>query len=308
MLDLAGGIVPVPTGVAVTKAVALQVYLLFQQQRLKHLSFKHVYLVLASFSLGYRVNSAQTAAVERLRRFFSSREGGARVGLAEDYKERIYKRSRDEMLKQLTVPEARRHLMQLYDRDPLNFSFAEVAGGGGGGDPGGSGTATTAPAPTPPALGPLDVRTRALATQLTLMAAGAHCDFAKGAQPYFWDRTAERWVQSTGPTAWSDRLGEIPLEVLRIIDGTVRQVKLPLIAPSPADTLRSPSVGARPAQAFSYDLSYDAADYAVHADHDEAVVGGRHLDGADEALRPPSCLRFGRSFLRCETRPRRRSC
>ena len=106
MLDLAGGIVPVPTGVAVTKAVALQVYLLFQQQRLKHLAFKHVYLVLASFSLGYRVNSAQTAAVERLRRFFSSREGGARVGLAEDYKERIYKRSRDEMLKQLTVPAA----------------------------------------------------------------------------------------------------------------------------------------------------------------------------------------------------------
>ncbi|EOD25370.1 hypothetical protein EMIHUDRAFT_237800 [Emiliania huxleyi CCMP1516] len=56
------------------------------------------------------------------------------------------------------------------------------------------------------------------------------------------------------------------------------------IAPSPADTLRSPSAGARPAQAFSYDLSYDEADYAVHADHDEAVVGGRHLDGADEAL------------------------
>ena len=174
MLDLAGGIVPVPTGVAVTKAVALQVYLLFQQQRLKHLSFKHVYLVLASFSLGYRVNSAQTAAVERLRRFFSSKENGARVGLAEDYKERVKKRSRDEILKQLTVPEARRHLMQLYDHEPLNFSFAEVAGGGGGGDPGGSGTATTAPAPTQPAPGPLDVRTRTLATQLTLMAAGAH--------------------------------------------------------------------------------------------------------------------------------------
>ncbi|EOD05234.1 hypothetical protein EMIHUDRAFT_198838 [Emiliania huxleyi CCMP1516] len=226
MLDLVSGSVPVPSGVTVTKAVAIQIYLLFQERRLRHLAWKDIFFVIASLSLGYAIAAPSEAAIMRLRRTLYVKSDRTYLGLVADYKERMKKRSRDEMLKQLDQAEAQRHLMQLYDREPLNFSFAEVAGGGGGGDPGGSGTATTAPAPTQPAPGPLDVRTRTLATQLTLMAAGAHCDFAKGTRPYFWDRTAERWVQSTGPTGWSDRLGELPLDVLRIIDGTVRQVKL----------------------------------------------------------------------------------
>jgi len=210
----------------VTKAVAIQIYLLFQERRLRHLAWKDIFFVIASLSLGYAIAAPSEAAIMRLRRTLYRKSDRTYLGLVADYKERMKKRSRDEMLKQLDQAEAQRHLMQLYDREPLDFSFAEVAGGGGGGDPGGSGTATMAPAPTQPAPGPLDVRTRTFATQLTLMAAGAHCDFAKGTRPYFWDRTAARWVQSTGPTGWSDRLGELPLDVLRIIDGTVRQVKL----------------------------------------------------------------------------------
>ena len=109
MLDLVSGSVPVPSGVTVTKAVAIQIYLLFQEGRLRHLAWKDMFFVIASLSLGYAAAAPSDAAVMRLRRALYFKSDRTYLGLVADYRERMKKRSRDEMLKQLDQAEAQRH-------------------------------------------------------------------------------------------------------------------------------------------------------------------------------------------------------
>ena len=173
----------VPPKIRLSKAVAIQIYLLFQVEQLKHLAFKFVYRAMAALALGEQPAVVLPAAVERLRNFMYLKDNRSRsyVGLIADYKYRIQKRKDREM----TPSEARLQLLKQLDLEPLNFCFKEaarvrVSGGGGDGDPSGSADAVVQSS-DPPAAAPtgrLDIRTRTFEVQLELMAINIQLSFS----------------------------------------------------------------------------------------------------------------------------------
>jgi hypothetical protein len=115
-----------------SKAVAIQVVLIFESKALRHLNFKLIYHVLSAFVLGVLPSDIPAAAVERLRRFLNAKEQGCSIGLVAYYRERIKKRARDPALAGMDAAGAALHLLLALDREPLNFwLLASMAPGAG---------------------------------------------------------------------------------------------------------------------------------------------------------------------------------
>ena len=128
-------------------------------------------------------------------------------------------------MKGMSLEAARACLLPRWDKHDFDFDFGELtaAGGGGGGDPDGSGSSALAAvqeAPPSAAAAPrrLDIRTRTLEVQMELMALASRRELLR---------------EGKALTTWHERAGELPVEVLRLIDVSVRKVRCPPACPPP---------------------------------------------------------------------------
>lgn len=76
VLELAVSTTTMPPKIEMSKAVAVQVYLLFQVACFRHLPSKCVYRVLAAVALGVLPTSIPEAAIKRLSRILYKKERG----------------------------------------------------------------------------------------------------------------------------------------------------------------------------------------------------------------------------------------
>ena len=200
----------------VSDAVALQVYEIFcgDDGPLRHMGFESVYRVLGSLKHGKMV---QESIDKRLlndlkQRFERAGSNGRNQGLVKRFRSVVRQRSKLADTKTMSAAAARLYTLSKWEEQPFGYAFTELqaAGGDGGGDPEGSAAAVeeaAAPAPWD-----LDIRTRTLEVQLLFVATAQRTRYLR------LDRACSHWHV---------RGGELPPDVLRLIDGHVRAVELP---------------------------------------------------------------------------------
>ena len=210
--------------VGVTQATALQLYQLLCSRAAQPVAattipgFAGLYVVLGSMHFGLRVAEPDINIVKRFKQFFLRSTSGDARGLVLKFTDLIKRRDRDPGLTNLDYDAAVRALMLRWDRLELTFAFS--VGGGGGGDPGGGGGPGSSMAvegnPGAPVhggtLARLDIRTRTLEVQLELLAIASR---------------REKLRSGVGLTTLEERMGELPLDVWRLIDTHVCVLPLP---------------------------------------------------------------------------------
>ena len=209
-LDLAAGRASLPAPVPLSNGLAVQVYQLFcdkewRAESCKNCTFQDVHRALSALHFGAPEPLLDYTALRNA----LLRSGQRLLGLFHKLKHDLRKRGRFKELKDMSYDEARAYLLKKWDTEPL-----AAAGGGGGGDPGGDAAGTASeeqPAPAPMRAG-LDIRTRAFEAELSRWAVAA--------------RQLRIKYNLRRPSAWHEAGGQLPVDVLRLIDKHVRGVRL----------------------------------------------------------------------------------
>lgn len=228
---LGAGDVPIIPDVFVSKAVAVQLWMLLFDSKaaapeLSSMGWRGLYTVLASLSLRMAVIDDGAAREHRVKalQLLLCRKGTRVPGLAVRLKTLAAKRHRDASMASMSFDEAVEHLLKKWDAEPLEFDFrVECCGGGGGGDDPDGSTAEarlqqreddadiSSQARSAPRL---DMRTRILEVQMELMAVASRRALKRFGRPL---------------TTWHEAAGELPIDALRIIDAHVSSVSLPRV-------------------------------------------------------------------------------
>lgn len=222
LVGLAAGELEPPSPIAITNAIAVQIWwLVIDDERaapqLRSVRWSGVYRILHSLSLGAIAPVPDATAVNRLRKWLD-RDKRQFQGIVHAFRHTIKFRDRDgNEVAGMSLSDATRHLLLSYDRAPLDFAFpapAPEASGGGGGDDPDDPTPADQPDPAVPSAAPprqLDIRTRTMEAALQLRAiAGA----------------AERRRLGWQLTWWRQLGGALPDDALRMIDAHVRGTRL----------------------------------------------------------------------------------
>ena len=122
--------------VAVSKAVAVQIYFLIFDQRarakeLKDVRGRGLYTILASLSRGSRTEPPSSSEAEKLQLHLGRpATKGREPGLALRFRDMVNERRDHAELVGLSLEDARRHLfLRSWDSEPLDFAFDQNSGG-----------------------------------------------------------------------------------------------------------------------------------------------------------------------------------
>ena len=149
LISIADGTIDAIPSVAVSDAVAVQIYrLIFDKfasaKELKQakIQARGLYIILASLVLGTRTEPPDPKDVRRLERCLGRAAGGGQEpGLAVRFTDIINQRRKHAELRELSLEDARQRLYIRWDSVPFGFDFGQpqtAATAAGGGDGGGA--------------------------------------------------------------------------------------------------------------------------------------------------------------------------